>query len=112
MEYILIQLTDSTETKIYSRRLYYAVPPKKMKLTNPDLKITAVEKVENGYSISLQTDKLAKNVYIQTEAEGFFSDNYFDLLPGEKMTVLFKTSAVLPDPKKAFRVKSLVNTMN
>jgi beta-mannosidase len=40
----------------------------------------------------LKTDKLAKNVYLQIEdEEGFFSDNYFDMLPGEKVTINLKT---------------------
>lgn len=107
-----IVLSDSSETLLYSRRLYYAVPPKKMKLPNPELKITTVEKTEGGYVLSLQTDKLAKNVYLQTEEEGFFSNNYFDLLPNERANILFKTSAVLTDPKKAFRVKSLANVVD
>ncbi len=108
-----IELTDSLGTTVFCRRLFYAVPPKKMKLPNPDLKITSVEKTTEGYSISLQTDgKLAKNVYLQTEEAGFFSNNYFDLLPNEKVIILFKTDKVLADPKKAFRVKSLVEAVD
>ncbi|MBC7776743.1 MAG: glycoside hydrolase family 2 protein [Phycisphaerae bacterium] len=108
-----IELTDSLGKTVLSRRLFYAVPPKKMKLSKADLKITAVEKTPAGYSISLQTNgNLAKNVYIQTEEEGFFSNNYFDLLPNERVTIFFKTDKVLADPKKAFRVKSLVDTVD
>ncbi|MBK7476670.1 MAG: hypothetical protein IPI11_11890 [Haliscomenobacter sp.] len=40
--------------------------------------------------IRLKADRLAKNVYLDfPEAEGFFSDNYFDLLPGETVEVGF-----------------------
>jgi hypothetical protein len=49
-------------------------------------------------------------VMIQTSADGFFSDNYFDLLPGVRKTVHFKTKSLLDDANKAFRVKSLVDT--
>ncbi len=107
-----IELRDSTGTSVLSRRIFYAVPPKKLKLTKPDLKITNVEKTPSGYSISLQTnDNLAKNVYLQTDEDGFFSNNYFDLLPDERVTIFFKTDKVLADPVKAFRVKSLVEAM-
>ena len=107
-----IELTDSLGTKIYSRRLFYPVPPRKMNLPNPELKITSVEKTAEGYSISLQTNsKLAKNVYLQTNEEGFFSNNYFDLLPNEHVKILFKTTSDLALPDKAFRVKSLVDAV-
>lgn len=107
-----IELTDTSGTQVLSRRLFYAVPPKKMKLPKPGLRITEVEKSADGYLISLKTDgNLAKNVYIQTEEEGFFEDNYFDLLPDERRTILFKTTQVIADPKKAFRLKSLVEAM-
>ena len=107
-----IELTDSLGTKIYSRRLFYPVPPRKMNLPNPELKITSVEKTAEGYSISLQTNsKLAKNVYLQTNEEGFFSNNYFDLLPNEQVKILFKTTSDLALPDKAFRVKSLVDAV-
>ncbi|MFN0037057.1 MAG: glycosyl hydrolase 2 galactose-binding domain-containing protein [Saprospiraceae bacterium] len=108
---VVIELTDG-DILIWSRRLFYAVPPRKMNLPNPGLKITAVEKVEGGYMLSLQTDgKLAKNVHLQTDEEGFFTDNYFDLLPGERQEIYFKTDRTIADPKKAFRVKSLVDAM-
>jgi beta-mannosidase len=46
----------------------------------------------NGFDIELKTDKLAKNVYLQIEdEEGFFSDNYFDMLPGSRVKVNLKT---------------------
>lgn len=108
---IEMQLTDSTETTVYSTRNYYAIPSKKMDLPNPGLRIKAVEKVENGYQITLETNNLAKNVYLQTDEEGFFSHNYFDLLPGRETQVVFRTSKELSDPKKTFRVKTLVDAV-
>lgn len=38
----------------------------------------------------LETDVLAKHVWLSSEAEGVFSDNNFDLLPGQPVTLLFK----------------------
>jgi beta-mannosidase len=98
--------------ELLHRRLYYPASPKKMKLAKPKLDISSVEKVEAGYQVTVQTNgKLAKNVYIQTDADGFFSDNYFDLLPNERRTVLFKTNVVLERPAQAFRLRSLADTM-
>ncbi|MEO6759668.1 MAG: glycoside hydrolase family 2 protein, partial [Saprospiraceae bacterium] len=91
------------------RRLYYSVPPKKLDL--PRAKITIkTEQLNDGYQVILQCDRLAKNVFLQTDADGSFSDNYFDLLPGERKTVLFKTKGILESPQSAFKAKSLVDT--
>ena len=62
-----------------------------------------------GYLLTLSSDRLAKNVMIITEADGFFNDNYFDMLPGERKTVLFKTERILDNPKGAFKTKTLVD---
>ena len=92
--------------KVLYRRLFYPVAPKQMRLSRANVK-TVVEQVKEGYMITLETNTLAKNVLIQTEADGFFIDNYFDLMPGEKKQVLFKTERILDTPSAAFSVKSL-----
>ncbi len=51
------------------------------------------QKPTTALIFDLKTDKLAKNVYFQIgDEEGFFSDNYFDLLPDEKVTIHLKTA--------------------
>lgn len=66
------ELTDSLGTTVYSRRLFYAVPPKKMKLPNPNLKITNVEKVAEGYMLSLQgIGKCAKTCTCKRKKKAF-----------------------------------------
>jgi beta-mannosidase len=102
-----IQL-KSPEGKILYRRLYYMVPPKKLTLPKANINLQ-VEQVTEGYKLTLSSERLAKNVFIGTEADGFFNDNYFDLLPGEKKTVIFKTERILDDMKNSFTTKSLVD---
>jgi beta-mannosidase len=103
-----IQLKNATGKSVY-RRLFYLTPPKKLTLPKASVNVN-VEPVNNGYQLTLSSERLAKNVFIGTEIDGFFSDNYFDLLPGERKTVLFKTERILDDPAKAFNTKSLVDT--
>lgn len=47
---------------------------------------------KEGFLIRLRASQLAKNVFLDfgDEVDGFFSDNYFDLLPGELVEVVFK----------------------
>jgi Ig-fold domain len=44
---------------------------------------------------------------ISTDTDGFFVDNYFDLLPGETQKVFFKTGEIVDDLKTGFRVRHL-----
>jgi beta-mannosidase len=106
----VIEITlKNAEGKLLNRRLFYLCSAKKLLL--PKAKVSLkVEQVNEGYLLTLHTDKLAKNVQLGTEADGFFGDNYFDLLPGETKKVLFKTEGIIDDPQNAFKVKSLVNT--
>ncbi|GHV00840.1 beta-mannosidase [Bacteroidia bacterium] len=44
----------------------------------------------NDLVIGIHSDKLIKNLYLYAEdVEGFFSDNYMDVLPGESIAVVF-----------------------
>jgi beta-mannosidase len=109
-EQSVVEITlKNAEGQMIHRRLFYLCAPKKLLL--PKVKISIkTEQVNDGYLITLHSDKLARNVLIGTEAEGFFADNCFDLLPGETKKVLFKTERIIDEPQNAFRVKSLVNT--
>lgn len=52
----------------------------------------SLKQLKNGVELSLSANALAKNVYLNFEGtEGHFSDNYFDLLPGETKKVSFIT---------------------
>ena len=53
----------------------------------------------------ITTDVLAKNVFLFSEEDAFFSDNYFDILPGQKVII------TLSKPVKEVRVKSLFEVM-
>ena len=81
--------------------LYYFVKPKDLQLTKPNIQISKID--ELTYEIS--TDVLAKNVYLSSEEDTFFSDNYFDILPRQKVTIK------LTKPVKAIRVTSLFEVM-
>ncbi|WP_430809914.1 MULTISPECIES: beta-mannosidase [unclassified Carboxylicivirga] len=81
-------------------------------LTLPTPQLTAeVEKIAEGYKITVSTDKLAKNVYLSyDDAEGWFSDNYFDLLPGQSQTLVFETKANINKLKEKLLIRSLQDT--
>ncbi|UII75463.1 glycoside hydrolase family 2 protein [Flagellimonas sp. HMM57] len=64
----------------------YRVPFKELVLPSSGLTHSITEK-EGRYEVHLKTEKLAKDVYLASRSTNNFSDNYFDLLPGQKKTV-------------------------
>jgi len=61
-----------------------------------------------NYTITLQSPKLARSVYISFgDLDVESSDNYFDLLPGESATVALKSTATLDQLRSAVKVTSL-----
>ncbi|MCD4664878.1 MAG: glycoside hydrolase family 2 protein, partial [Bacteroidales bacterium] len=74
--------------KVLASNIYYFLPVKDLQLPEPNIQKEIV-KTEKGYQIILKTDKLAKNVFLSIDEDGFFSDNYFDLLPGDNKRVSY-----------------------
>ncbi len=102
-------LLKNSDGKTLHRRIFYLVPVRKLSLPRTAVSVQVVQ-VNEGYQLTVQSPKLAKYVYLSTENEGMFSDNYFDLLPGERKTVLFKTDRILDTPQEAFQVRHLQQT--
>ncbi|WP_040279961.1 beta-mannosidase [Psychroserpens damuponensis] len=71
---------------------FYLAKPKDLKL-----KKTPIEQIiinnNNGFTITLKSTTLQKNVFLHTKAKGHFSDNFFDLMPNETIEIKFKTDA-------------------
>ncbi|HEY1741980.1 MAG TPA: glycoside hydrolase family 2 protein [Granulicella sp.] len=90
-----------------STNLIYFVPSRQIQL--PHVSITAeISQVEDGYNLTLSSAALARSVYVSFgELDVQFSDNYFDLLPGEKQTIHLTSKAPLGDLKSQIKVISL-----
>jgi beta-mannosidase len=83
---------------------------KELELPMPQVK-QIVEKVQDGYQVTVSSNTLAKNAYLRFEGiDGWFEDNYFDLLPGEERKVLFKTEQVIKRPDESLHVRTIRDT--
>ena len=71
---------------------FYMVKPKDLKLNKAKISKKII-KVKGGFNIELSSKTLQKDVFLFTESKGHFSDNFFDLLPNESITVHFKTAS-------------------
>jgi beta-mannosidase len=69
---------------------------------------TTITKSGADYTITLQSSKLARGVYISFgDVDVETSDNYFDLLPGEPASITVKSAAAIDQLKSALKVMSL-----
>ena len=73
----------------------------------PDAKVTRrVKPADGGYEVTLQSDCFVRGLYLSVEGELLhFSDNFFDLLPGEPRTVSVRT--MLPQEEFESRLGTL-----
>jgi beta-mannosidase len=93
-----------------SRNHFYFAKMKDSSLPTP--KLTADLTGANGeYSLKLTTDRFARGVYANfTNSNATFSDNYFDLLPGESRGITVKSKASLEELKSQLKLMTLVDT--
>jgi beta-mannosidase len=94
-----------SRNKLLSSALHYFEKPKHLKLLPAKIKMEVAEKNEN-YLIELTSETLAKDVCLITAADGFFSDNCFDLLPGQKKSLYFVPGPT-NDQTPEFEIKCL-----
>jgi beta-mannosidase len=105
-ELMLVAEFVVNDTVCLSNVLYFK-PFKELKLPKPEIAHT-YRKTENGFIIGLSSNSLARNVCLQLENEpGFFSDNYFDLLPGLKVEIELQTSVTETRLNEVFRIRTL-----
>ncbi len=85
---LLAQLVEGGE--IVDSKEHYFVTIQHLPLPHANITVQEVEG-SDGTAFRLETDRLAKQVYLSASEEGIFSSNYFDLIPGFPRTVQFMT---------------------
>ena len=93
--------------KLLSKNAFYFRPFKELKIPASTVEYT-IAKADDGFDIEVKTEKLAKNVYLQIgDEDGFFSDNYFDLIPGEKVKINLKTNITEEKLNEVLTIRTL-----
>ncbi len=104
-QFLFVGLLEN-DTVISSNILYFK-PIKDIKLPKPEVKFE-ITPADGGYVITLNSAKLAKNLFLTIgDEEGFFSDNYFDLLPGQTIKVKLETSIPKEKLREVFAIQTL-----
>jgi beta-mannosidase len=101
----LLDGTDGKNAVVYAELLVngkpvsahdnFFAPFKELTFSKPTI-TTEVTRIRGGFSVKLTADKFAKAVYLAVlDHDGFFSDNYFNLVPGKEVTVDFRSARPL-----------------
>lgn len=107
---ILVETILTKDNVELSSNLFNFVPFREVKLIKPAISVKVLPKGSN-YEITLSTDKPALNVCLTSaNGDGWFSDNYFNLLPGKEVTVRFVPSESCQGFEKGLSVISLVDS--
>jgi beta-mannosidase len=67
--------------------------------------------IANGFKIALSSDKVARAVYLSGLTDGFFADNYFDLMPGKTVEVEFRAEKKMnaDESRRMLKARSLID---
>ena len=96
--------------EVLSENHFFFVYPKDLKLEKGEIDFSA-EKVKNGYELTFNSDVFAKEVFLSTDdGKGFFTNNFFDLIPGHPVKTVFITDKEMTDIKDMIKVYSLVDS--
>ena len=93
-------------------RTFFFASPRDLILPTPQPMTPQFLKTDDGILITLRSPVLLKNICLMTNETGWFSKNYFDLIPNREINILFKTKSKLEDVKKSFEWMSLAETYN
>ena len=103
---VIFVTSFATGDRIYNN-VGYATKQKNMNYGRPDLKIS-IAKADGGYDVTLASDVFARAVFMSLDGiDNFFSDNYFDILPGAKRTIHVTTPLSSSDFEKQLKVISM-----
>jgi beta-mannosidase len=97
------------DNQCIARRMATFVPNKHLKLADPELSIEVSPQEDDGLSVAVTAQSLARFVALNVEgADVVFSDNYFDIPAGETVTV----TCPLPEGWTVAQVQEALDVMS
>ena len=107
---LLVASLFSEKTEI-SNNNYFLSEFKDIKLTKPLIEYE-IDELINTFEVSLKSKNLVKNVFVDIASSQNFSDNYFDMIPGEEYKISIKKdeNLTLDDIKRKINFLSLFDT--
>ncbi len=108
---LLVMTLKDKNGNVINKDQYYFNYPKDLDL--PKAKITTSLKKKDGeWVMTLKSNSLAKDLFIEIPIQGArFSDNFFDLLPGETKVVTIKSDKLKKDGNVGIKLHQLSDTI-
>lgn len=106
---VIFYISFATGGRHYDH-IAYPERQKDMAYSKPRI-TTSISSVADGFSVTVKSDRFARAVFLKLRGiDYFFSDNYFDLLPGQSRTVHVSTDKSLEQFKQELEITSLADT--
>lgn len=107
--FLLLALRDRNGREV-ARDIHYFVPTKELDL--PQTAVRCKLKVADGScEVTLSSSKLAKDVFVQIPYQGArFTDNFFDLLPGETRKIVITSPEIKKTEKPEITLRHIRET--
>ena len=101
-------LVDGREV---SRNLVFFDEPKNLALPLPHIR-TQLARTNGGYALTLESGTLAREVWVSfDDTDADISDNAFDILPGQQVTLAVRSKATLDALRKTLKIENLADAM-
>ena len=106
---VILYICFTTNGKTYDN-IVYPVRQKEMNYSKPDI-TRVITPAADGYDVKLTTNCFARAVFLSIKGiDNFFSDNYFDMLPGSTRIIHVQTTKSLNDFKHELEITTLADT--
>lgn len=107
--FVVFELMDGA--KVISQNVVFFDEAKNLQLPSPQIQ-TKLESSADGYTLTLTADKLARDVWVSFgDLDADVSDNAFDMLPGQSITLTVHSKLPLDTLKQALQVQNLADVM-
>ena len=107
---VVMYCASFEKDQLLSENRLYFDKVKNLDLPKPDV-TTDITEIKFGYIIRLKSQTLVKNLYLTLDDEDvFFSDNYFDLLPGKPVQIDCITNSKIKNFNEKLKLVSVYDT--
>jgi beta-mannosidase len=91
-KHVMLVAEISEKGSLTSRNIHWFEKTKDLELPKPELKLEVSGGDKGIFAVKVSSNKLARAVYLGG-VDGLFEDNYFDVLPGDSVTVTLRAPA-------------------
>ena len=106
----LLMTLKNKKGEVLSEEIYYFNHAKDQELPKTEIRYK-VKPMDGKYEVTLSARQLARDVFIEIPVQGArFTDNFFDLLPGQTKKVIITSDKLKKNEKVDITIKQLSDT--